>query len=92
MSDISSLENRITAALDRIRVGLDRQPAADPAAADAMQSVLERERATNAELTERLGIVKERRHLHGPNAVAPPSRACGERDRIGSDLGDVIRV
>ena len=59
MSDISTLESRITAALDRIRQGLDAgggQTAADP----ALQAALDEERAQNAELVERVRILKER--------------------------------
>lgn len=59
MSDISTLESRITAALDRIRQGLDAaagQTAADP----ALQAALDQERAQNAELVERVRVLKER--------------------------------
>ena len=59
MSDISALESRITAALDRIRQGLDGQggqSAADP----ALQAELDAERAHNAELVERVRILKDR--------------------------------
>lgn len=59
MSDISTLESRITAALDRIRQGLDAaagQTAADP----ALQAALDEERAQNAELVERVRALKER--------------------------------
>lgn len=58
MSDISTLESRITAALDRIRQGLDApaQPDADP----ALQAALDEERAQNAELVERVRVLKER--------------------------------
>lgn len=58
MSDISTLESRITAALDRIRQGLDApaQSDADP----VLQAALEEERAQNAELVERVRVLKER--------------------------------
>ncbi|MEL6684943.1 MAG: hypothetical protein AAFN63_12585 [Pseudomonadota bacterium] len=59
MSDISTLESRITAALDRIRQGLDTpdgQTAADP----ALQASLDQERVQNAELVERVRALKER--------------------------------
>ena len=59
MSDISLLESRITAALDRIRQGLDAaggQAAADP----GLQTALDEERAQNAELVERVRVLKER--------------------------------
>ena len=59
MSDISALESRITAALDRIRQGIeaqDQQTAAD----EGLTSELETERAANAELVERVRQLKER--------------------------------
>ncbi|MDP5362225.1 MAG: hypothetical protein NWP79_08790 [Paracoccaceae bacterium] len=59
MSDISALEGRITAALDRIRRGLDR-PVGDGAADAALQVALDEERASNAELVERVRLLKER--------------------------------
>lgn len=59
MSDISTLESRITAALDRIRQGLDR-PTPDQAPDNELQVALDEERASNAELEERVRILKER--------------------------------
>ncbi len=59
MSDISTLESRITAALDRIRRGLDAQPS-QAAGNPELQAALEQERAQNAELVERVRILKER--------------------------------
>ncbi|PUB19166.1 hypothetical protein [Yoonia sediminilitoris] len=58
MSDISALEARITAALDRIRTGVAAQAAAprqDPEIAEA----LERERAANADLIETIRKLKD---------------------------------
>ena len=63
MSDISALENRITAALDRIRAGLDNRPATDAGASDALQGALTKERAENAELTQRVAALKERQDV-----------------------------
>ena len=61
MSDISALENRITAALDRIRAGLEQRPSAGQGdTTEALQAALERERAANEELTQRVAILKER--------------------------------
>ena len=59
MSDISALESRITAALDRIRQGIEAQQA--PAEPDeGLSSELESERAANAELVERVRQLKDR--------------------------------
>src|SRR6056297_3057975 len=60
MSDISSLESRITAALDRIRAGLDGRPAVASAPSEALQAALDKERSANAELTQRVAVLKER--------------------------------
>jgi len=68
MSDISTLENRITSALDRIRVGLENRPQLqDTAALADLQTALEAERATNATLTQRITDLKEQ--LDGQRAT-----------------------
>jgi chromosome segregation ATPase len=59
MSDISVLEGRITAALDRIRRGVEAQghaASSDP----SLEAALADERAANAELVERVRVLKER--------------------------------
>ena len=59
MSDISALESRITAALDRIRQGIEaKQAPAEPD--EGLSSELESERAANAELVERVRQLKDR--------------------------------
>lgn len=59
MSDISGLESRIAAALDRIRRGVEAQGQA--ASGDtALQTALDTERSANAELEERVRVLKER--------------------------------
>ncbi len=64
MSDISELEGRITAALDRIGQGLDALgPRPDPAAGEELQKLraaLEEERTVNAQLEERVRAIKEK--------------------------------
>ncbi len=68
MSDISELEGRITAALDRIGQGLERlsKPADDGMAeADAeeltqLRSALDDEKTANAQLEERVKAIKEK--------------------------------
>lgn len=59
MSEISTLESRITAALDRIRQGLDAPKGPSPAD-EALTAELTAERAANAELVERVRHLKER--------------------------------
>ena len=59
MSDISALESRITTALDRIRRGVEAQ--SQTGSSDAsLQAALTDERAANAELVERVQLLKER--------------------------------
>lgn len=64
MSDITALESRITAALDRIRAGVDVMTAAATNAPQvdttSLQNDLEEERMANAQLQERLRTLKDR--------------------------------
>jgi hypothetical protein len=67
MQEISELEKRITAALERIGKGVDRlaqasrsAPQAAGAAEAALRARLEDEKALNAQLQERLRAAKER--------------------------------
>ncbi|HHB80443.1 MAG TPA: hypothetical protein ENK83_01655 [Aliiroseovarius sp.] len=64
MSDISELEGRITAALDRIGQGLDvLGPKADAVAGEEVQQLrvaLEEERVVNAQLDERVRAIREK--------------------------------
>ena len=71
MSDIDKLESRITAALDRIRQGVSRRNEAAARAAEPVPEVedetaalrfqLQEEQAVNAQLQERVRILKGRR-------------------------------
>lgn len=67
MTDISELERRITAALDRIGQGVEQLDAGSPAAAAvdegevaALREALEDERLANAQLEERVRAIKEK--------------------------------
>ncbi|MEZ5779363.1 MAG: hypothetical protein R3E44_13465 [Paracoccaceae bacterium] len=67
MSDITEFERRISAALERIGVGLDQMsghsapgPADGGDGAIALREALETERAANAQLTERVRAIKEK--------------------------------
>lgn len=65
MSDISELEGRITAALDRIGAGLEALgPSGASAEAEeeiaALKSALEEEKTANAQLEERVRAIKEK--------------------------------
>jgi murein L,D-transpeptidase YcbB/YkuD len=58
MSDMSALEGRITAALDRIRQGIEAKDLRDGDA--ELRAALETERAANAELVARVRALKDR--------------------------------
>ncbi len=65
MSDISELQSRLAAALDRIGTGVehlervDEQPQDSAADADALRAQLDEERTANAQLEERVRTIKE---------------------------------
>lgn len=59
MSDISEFESRITMALDRIRSGLE-DTSASMAGSAQLQAELTKERTQNAELVQRVAILKDR--------------------------------
>lgn len=58
MDDIKALEARITDALDRIRYHIEMQPKAEEKA--SLRAQLEEERFANAQLEERVKLLKER--------------------------------
>jgi chromosome segregation ATPase len=65
MSDVSELEQRITAALDRIGDGINRLTQTETAPADpgelrALQELLDGEKLANAQLEERVKAIKEK--------------------------------
>lgn len=73
MQDIVELERRITAALDRIGVGLDRRavPVAGGTDADEitrLSEALDEERMANAQLNERVRVLHDR--LAGQDGLA----------------------
>ncbi|SFS12902.1 hypothetical protein [Yoonia litorea] len=81
MSDINSLENRITAALDRISRGLDARPQNGGGDVEALQAALENERRNNAELTERVRLLKERQD---GQVAALSDRVETQRSQLGA--------
>lgn len=65
MSDITELERRITAALERIGQGLDGLEKSDPSRPDAreidaLRDALDSERTANAQLNERVKAIRDR--------------------------------
>lgn len=85
MSDIGAFEGRITAALDRIRKGLDAKTAAagqDP----ALQAALEKERASNAELVERVRILKDRQDTQVASLTARVETQRNQLQKLDAEL------
>lgn len=72
MSDISDLEQRITAALDRIGAGLDRMGGAGDADPAALQEALDAEKMTNAQLEERVRALKDQHEAQLREVQAGP--------------------
>lgn len=63
MSQIEELQGRLAAALERIAQGVDRyseEGAVDPAQVEALQQELEDERIANAQLKERIKMLRKR--------------------------------
>lgn len=80
MSDISALESRITAALDRIRLGVDAQSVHGDGT-DALNAALENERAANVELIERVRVLKDRQDSQ---VAALSARVEKQRAQLGA--------
>lgn len=79
LGEIRELEHRITAALDRIRRGLEAAPGMD---AGALSAQLEEERMANAQLGERLRTLKDRQD----ETIGELERERGRVGRLDHDL------
>ena len=87
MSDIEELERRISAAFDRIGAAVDRfAPAAPGIGTGELQDALLTEQATNAQLTERLRVVKEREASQAAEAAEKVDRLTRALDAQGLEL------
>ena len=88
MSNLQDLEGRITAALDRIRSGLEQAStnAAEQGDTSELEAQLAEERTANAQLEERVKILKERQE---ENVAAMEARMGEQADALG-DLEDEI--
>ena len=96
MQDIAELERRITAALERIAVGVDRLPASAATAAapvgggekelSQLRAALEEERIVSAQLTERLRSVKEKDALLRAELDEKCQRLTRQLDTQGLEL------
>ena len=60
MSEIDELQRRITAAMDRVAGGLDQLGANSGGGTPALEQALEDEKLANAQLSERVRLLKQR--------------------------------
>ncbi len=92
MQDIVELERRITAAMERISYSLERKAAGAPLASGAevaqLTEALDEERMANAQLTERLRVLRERDSLGAEaasaEAVALKAQVAAQADELGT--------
>ena len=96
MSDISELERRITAALDRAAQAMDRLGAAsggdDGADAAALADELEAERVANAQLEERVRAIKEKQETMVAGLEAQVARLRAQVESRDSTLSRMKAV
>ena len=87
MSDIEELERRISAAFDRIGQAVDGfVPPTTGAGTGELQDALLTEQTANAQLTERLRVVKEREASHAAEAAEKVDRLTRALDAQGLEL------
>jgi len=87
MSDIEELERRISAAFDRIGQAVDGfVPPTTGAGTGELQDALLTERTTNAQLTERLRVVKEREASRAAEAAETVDRLTRALDAQGLEV------
>jgi len=96
MSDISELEGRITAALDRIGAGLEALSDETPVAVDdgseerdQLRAALEDERTANAQLEERVRAIREKQDGTVENLAGEVERL---RALSGAEEASVARL
>lgn len=91
MDDIAELERRILYALERIGSGLDKMPAGERAPAlpvdvGALKAELEAERATNAQLTERVRAIKDKQETVVSGLERKAERLAEQLDAMTAEL------
>lgn len=75
MSDIDALQQRLTAAMDRIAVGLGGLQSTSSAGNAALQAALDEEQLANAQLNERVRRLAERQETVLSDAIAASEAA-----------------
>ncbi len=91
MTDLAEIERRILYALERIGSGLERLPAASSAQGDSievevLQAELEAERATNAQLSERVRAIKEKQETVVATLERKSARLAEQLDEAAAAL------
>jgi len=89
MNDIDELQRRITAAMDRVAGGLDQLGANSGGDTAALEQALEDEKLANAQLSERVRLLKQRQDDELADIKA--SAAAATAQMAGLDL-EVQRV
>lgn len=84
MSDVTALQSRIAAALDRIRVGVDGMSA--NAVDTSLQARLAEEQTANAQLEERVKALKERQDVKISELEARVSAHADEMSKLDAEL------
>ena len=97
MNDITELERRINAALDRIDSGLGAMPAAGAAPSDAgelatLQEALESERTANAQMEERIKAIRKKKDRTTAAFEQEISRLRDEVTRLATDTQRLEKV
>lgn len=86
MSDIDALQQRLTAAMDRIATGLGGLDAADADETATLQAALEDEKVVNAQLTERVRKLSERQDGAAAEAKAASEAAEARMTELDLEL------
>ncbi len=90
MSEINALEGRITAALERISAGMTQISQSAPTGdATGLQAQLDEERTANAQLVERVKVLKERQDSHIAELEA---RVSAQSDQLAQLDGELQRM
>ncbi|WP_147104237.1 hypothetical protein [Tateyamaria sp. syn59] len=86
MSDIDGLQQRLTAAMDRIATGLGGLDAAGADDTAALQAALDDEKVVNAQLTERVRQLSERQESAAAEAKATADAARARVEELDLEL------
>ena len=97
MADITDLEQRITAALDRIGIGLDGLTAADQGKLDKaeiaeLRESLEAEKTANSQLEERVVAIKDKQVTLVAALEAEVDKLRNDHARNTADVQNIKRV